>query len=121
MARPLRLEYPGALYHDTARGNARQDLFRDDEDRRRFLGVMEHVVARVHLVLHAYCLMNNHFHLLVETPEANLSAPCASLMASLPKPLTAVTTGWAMSYKAASRRSSSSGRAISWNWPGMWC
>jgi REP element-mobilizing transposase RayT len=73
MARPLRLEYPGALYHVTARGNARQDIFRDDEDRQRFLGVIEHVVARFHLLLHAYCLMDNHFHLVVETPEANLS------------------------------------------------
>jgi len=73
MARPLRLEYAGALYHVTARGNARQDIFLDDEDRRRFLGVLERVVARFHLVLHAYCMMSNHFHLLVETPEANLS------------------------------------------------
>ena len=74
MARPLRLEYAGALYHVTARGNARQDIFLDDEDRRRFLGVLERVVARFHLLLHAYCLMNSHFHLLVETPEANLTS-----------------------------------------------
>ena len=73
MARPLRIEYPGALYHVTARGNARQDIFLDDEDRRRFLGVLGHVVARFYLRLHAYCLMDNHFHLVVETPKANLS------------------------------------------------
>lgn len=73
MARPLRLEFPGALYHVTARGNARQAIFLDDEDRHRFLAVLRQVVSRCHLVLHAYCLMENHFHLLVETPEANLS------------------------------------------------
>lgn len=73
MARPLRIEYPGALYHVTARGNARQDIFLDDEDRQRFLGVLARVVSRCHLLLHAYCLMDNHFHLVVETPEGNLS------------------------------------------------
>ena len=73
MARPLRIEYPGALYHVTARGNARQNIFLDDTDRQRFLGVLGQVVARFHLLLHAYCLMDNHFHLMVETPEANLS------------------------------------------------
>ena len=79
MARPLRLEYAGALYHVTARGNARQDIFLDDEDRRRFLRVLERVVSRFHLLLHAYCLMNNHFHLVVETPEANLSTAMRQL------------------------------------------
>ena len=73
MARPLRIEFPGALYHVTARGNARQDIFLTDEDRQRFLGVLAQVVSRFHLLLHAYCLMDNHFHLVVETPEANLS------------------------------------------------
>ena len=73
MARPLRIEYPGAFYHVTVRGNAPQDIFVDDEDRRRFLGLLEHVVPRFHLRLQAYCLMDNHFHLMVETPQANLS------------------------------------------------
>ncbi|HZP93963.1 MAG TPA: transposase [Burkholderiales bacterium] len=73
MARPLRIEFPGALYHVTARGNARQDIFLDDEDRYLLLGVLERVVDRFHLLLHAYCLMDNHFHLVLETPEANLS------------------------------------------------
>ncbi|MBH0178672.1 MAG: addiction module toxin RelE [Nitrospira sp.] len=73
MARPLRVEFPGAVYHVTARGNARQDIFLDDEDRQQFLGVLSRVVSRFHFLLHAYCLMDNHFHLVVETPEANLS------------------------------------------------
>lgn len=73
MARPLRIEFPGALYHVTARGNARQDIFLNDEDRQQFLKILERVVSRFRLLLHAYCLMGNHFHLVVETPEANLS------------------------------------------------
>lgn len=73
MARPLRIEFPGALYHVTARGNARQVIFWDDEDREQFLTVLGRVVSRFHLILHAYCLMDNHFHLVVETPEGNLS------------------------------------------------
>ncbi|MDH5740652.1 MAG: transposase [Nitrospira sp.] len=79
MARPLRIEFSGAFYHLTTRGNARQDIFLDDEDRRRFLTVLQHVVARFHLRLHAYCLMDNHFHLVVETPEANLSTAMRQL------------------------------------------
>ena len=73
MARPLRLEYPGAVYYVTARGNAGQEIFLDDEDREAFLETLGTVVVRFHWIVHAYCLMTNHYHLLVETPEANLS------------------------------------------------
>lgn len=79
MARPLRLEFPGALYHVTARGNARQAIFLDDDDHHRFLAVLGRVVSRFHLLLHAYCLMDNHFHLVVETPDANLSTAMRQL------------------------------------------
>ena len=73
MARPLRIEFPGAVYHITARGNSRQDIFIDDHDRELFLGVLGKVASRFQLVVYAYCLMGNHYHLLLETPEANLS------------------------------------------------
>jgi putative transposase len=73
MARPLRLEYPGALYHVTSRGNGKQRIFRNDKDRRYFLDLLVHLAQRFHFVLHAYCLMDTHYHLLVETPEGNLS------------------------------------------------
>ena len=73
MARPLRLEFPGALYHVTSRGNGRQPIFEDDDDRERFLAVLASTVARYHVLCHAYCLMDNHYHLLLETPEGNLS------------------------------------------------
>ena len=74
MARPLRIEFPGAVYHITSRGNARADIFADDRDRELFLKVLGQVVRRGNWLCHAYCLMDNHYHLLVETPEGNLSA-----------------------------------------------
>ena len=73
MARPLRIEYPGAFYHITARGNEGKEIFRDDKDRARFLGYLETAVGRYKAVIHAYCLMGNHYHLLLTTPEGNLS------------------------------------------------
>ncbi|MDP1707696.1 MAG: transposase [Gammaproteobacteria bacterium] len=73
MARPLRLEFPGAIYHVTSRGNARNAIFLDNEDRGLFLGCLGEVIARFGWLCHAYCLMDNHYHLLIETPEGNLS------------------------------------------------
>ena len=73
MARPLRLEFPGALYHVTARGNARQAIVLDDRDRVVFLVCLGDVVLRFAWICHAYCLMDNHYHLLIQTPEANVS------------------------------------------------
>ncbi len=73
MARPLRIEYPGALYHVTSRGNAKQKIFRNDRDRKIFLDIMGDVIERFHFICHAYCLMDNHYHLVIETPEGNLS------------------------------------------------
>jgi len=73
MARPLRLEFPGAVYHVTSRGNARQDIVRDDRDRAQYLTLLAHVIERYGWRCHAYCLMDNHYHLLLETPQANLS------------------------------------------------
>lgn len=73
MARPLRIEYPGAVYHVTSRGNARQTIFRDDRDRTFFLDLLGATVDRFRWLCHGYCLMGNHYHLLIETPEGNLS------------------------------------------------
>jgi len=73
MSRPLRIEFKGAVYHITSRGNVRQAIFLDEEDFTDFLGVLGSVVKRYHFILHTYCLMNNHYHLLIETPYANLS------------------------------------------------
>ena len=73
MARPLRIEYEGAVYHITSRGNAQEKIFLDDEDRTKFLRALGDVVDRYNWICHAYCLMTNHYHLLIETPDANLA------------------------------------------------
>jgi len=74
MTRPLRLEFPGAMYHLTARGNARQAIFGDDADRRRFLRLLGREVEQQGWRCYVYCLMDNYYHLLIETPEGNLVA-----------------------------------------------
>jgi REP element-mobilizing transposase RayT len=74
MARPLRIAYPGAVYHVTARGNARQAIGRDDADRQRFVATLADTVTQYGVRCHAWVLMPNHYHLLLETPQANLSA-----------------------------------------------
>jgi putative transposase len=81
MARPLRIEYSGAVYHITSRGNARKKIYSDDEDRKNFFGVLETIVKKYNWLCHAYCLMDNHYHLLVETRDANLSI-CKKTMGS---------------------------------------
>jgi REP element-mobilizing transposase RayT len=73
MTRPLRIEYPGALYHVMARGIAGEALFQDDQDRGLFLSKISEACERYNFVVHAYCLMGNHFHLVAETPDGNLS------------------------------------------------
>lgn len=73
MTRPLRIEYPDAVYHVTSRGNARSNIFDSDQDRKEFLSILNRVVDRYKWICHAYCLMDNHYHLLIETPDGNLS------------------------------------------------
>ncbi len=73
MARPLRIEYAGAVYHVTSRGNERKPVFKSDDDRLKFLNILQHVNKRYNWICHAYCLMDNHYHLLIETPDGNLA------------------------------------------------
>ena len=68
MARPLRIAYPGAFYQVTSRGNEQQDVFKSQKDRKRFLSYVESAVVRYGAVVHTWRLMNNHEHLLLETP-----------------------------------------------------
>lgn len=72
MARPLRLEFAGALYHLTARGNRQESIFLDDRDRQSFLDLLGKEVKQQGWACYAYCLMDNHYHLMMETPEPNL-------------------------------------------------
>jgi putative transposase len=74
MARPLRLEHEGALWHITSRGNDQMIIFRDDDDRRRFLAFFEEAAERFNWIVHSYTLMDNHYHLMFETPEKTLSS-----------------------------------------------
>ena len=73
MARPLRVEFAGALYHVTARGNALENIYGDDVDRQAFLSLLKTAVDRYDWYCHAYCLMDNHYHLLIETNRPSLS------------------------------------------------
>jgi len=74
MGRPLRIEYPGAFYHITSRGNERRSIFRMKGDYERFTSCLESATKRYGAKIHCFCLMPNHYHLLLETPRANLRA-----------------------------------------------
>lgn len=73
MSRPLRIEFPGAFYHVTARGDRQEPIYEDNQDRQRFLELLGEVITQFNWICHAYCLMNNHYHLLIETPDGNLT------------------------------------------------
>lgn len=72
MVRPLRILYGDATYHITSRGNGGQDIFLDEEDREKFKGLLSRTVVRFEFIIYAYCLMGNHYHLVMSTPRANL-------------------------------------------------
>src|ERR1044072_3597796 len=74
MARKIRIEYPGAIYHVMNRGDRREAIFKDDWDRELFLKTLGEACAKTGWLVHSYCLMGNHFHLVLETPQANLVA-----------------------------------------------
>ena len=74
MLRQLRLEYVDGIYHVMNRGDRREDIFNDDEDRERFLSTLAQACRKTEWQVHAWCLMGNHFHLVVETPQPNLVA-----------------------------------------------
>src|SRR2546427_10998332 len=74
MARKLRLEYPGAIYHVMNRGDRREAIFTDDEDRQRFLDCLGEACAKTQWQVYAFCRLPSHFHLVLETPRASLLA-----------------------------------------------
>jgi REP element-mobilizing transposase RayT len=79
MARPLRLEFAGALYHVTARGDRKEPIFEDDRDCQQFLLLQNEVCDTYNWICYAYCLMSNHYHLLIETADANLTKGMSQL------------------------------------------
>jgi REP element-mobilizing transposase RayT len=82
MARPLRIEYTGAIYHVMSRGNARQAIFRDDVDRQKLLDGLEDTVIRYGWELFSFVFMPNHIHLFFRTPQPNLSRGMQRLLSS---------------------------------------
>jgi putative transposase len=115
MARPLRLEFAVALYHLTARGNAQAQMYADDEDRRLFLDRLGKEIAQQGWRCYAYCLMGNHYHLLIETPEPNLVAGMRRLNGVYTRRSTAAMGAWATFSRGATRASSWTRRATGWN------
>ena len=73
MARPLRLEFPGAIYHITSRGDRQEAIYEDDADRHQWLDILSRVCERYNWRVNAYCLMDNHYHIVLETADGNLS------------------------------------------------
>ncbi len=78
MARPMRINYPGAFYHVTSRGNERKDVYKSKRDREKFFEYLDSATQRYDAVIHVFCLMDNHYHLLLETPSGNLKGDVGS-------------------------------------------
>ena len=74
MSRSLRIEFPGAMHHITSRGDRREAIYLDDADRQQWITLFGQVCRRFNWICHAYCLMDNHFHIVVETVEGNSNA-----------------------------------------------
>ena len=73
MIRPLRVEYPDAFYHVINRGNYQEKIYLNDRDKEKFLEYLEKAAERFSIIFHGYCLMSTHYHLLIQTPDSNLS------------------------------------------------
>jgi REP element-mobilizing transposase RayT len=82
MPRKLRIQYPGAMSHVMSRGNRREDIFLDDVDRQDFLKTLAEACQKTGWQVHAYCLMRNHYRLVLETPNANLAPGMAWLQST---------------------------------------
>lgn len=73
MSHPIRIEFPDVFYHVTSRGDRREDIFEGDQDRQAFLLILERVITQFNWTCYAWCLMDNHYHLLIQVPDGNLS------------------------------------------------
>ena len=82
MARPLRIEFNGAFYHVISRGNDKKNIFETEADRRKFLKYLKVIIQRYRVKIHGYCLMDNHYHIILETPEGNLCKAMHNLNSS---------------------------------------
>ena len=101
MSRPLRIQYPGAFYHVTSRGNERRDIFKSDRDQERFLEYLQGAAQRYGAVFHCYCLMRNHYHLLLETPEGICPGLCSTSTALIRPTSTSSASAPAICFRGA--------------------
>ena len=115
MARPLRLEFAGALYHIISRGDRRAAVYLDDGDRQGWLEVLATVCHRFSWVVHAYCQMTNHYHVLVETRDGNLSGGMRQLNGLYSQRFNRCHSLWGIFFKAVTRRSWYRKRRIYWS------
>ena len=122
MARPLRLEFASAIYHVTSRGDRRENIYLTDEDRQDWLDVLRQTCERYNWVVHAWCQMSNHYHLLVETVDGNLSRGMRQLNGQYTQrfnqrhPLVGH-----LFQGGATRRFWCSGKPACWNECATWC
>ena len=117
MSRPLQAEFPGALYHVTSRGDRREAIYLDDADCQHWLALFGQVCRRFNWICHAYCLMDNHFHIVVEPVEGNLSAGMRQLKGRLR--ITARMAASGMCFRGALKPSSRSASLTCSNWRAM--
>ena len=103
MSRPIRIEFPDALYHVTARGDRREDIFEDDADRQIFLSTLEKVITQFNWLCHAWCLMDNHYHLMIQTPDGIYPKACANSTVSARSPAIVATGVLVICFKDASK------------------
>ncbi len=103
MSRPLRLEIAGGLYHVTSRGDRRENIYHDDTDRLAWLAILAQVCERYHWRIHAWCQMSNHYHLIIETVEGNLSAGMRQLNGVYTQDTNRATISAGTSFRAATK------------------
>jgi REP element-mobilizing transposase RayT len=120
MARPLRIEFPGAVYHVTARGDRGEPIFVDDSDRCGLLGVVAQALSRFEGEMLAYCLMGNHYHFVLHTRQANLSRLMRQINGVYTQAFIAGTTRSGMCSRAASKRFWWTEMPTCWKCVGMW-
>ena len=117
MARPLRIEYPGAYYHVMNRGQSRRNIFIEDKGRQTFLDLLADMARLWKVEIYAYCLMDNHYHLLLSTPAAGLARPMRHIsMGSIPRSLTESIIATDRCFVAGTRRSSLMRKSIFYRW-----
>ena len=121
MARPLRIELSGGVYHVTSRGDGGDDIYLSDADREIWLKVFGRVCERFNWICHAWCQMANHYHILIETPEANLVKGMRQLNGVYTQRINRPMSGWDTDSRDVTKRSWSSATVICSNWHAMWC